>query len=155
VLLGAWNGPQRTIDILLVEDSLPDIHLTREALREVQWRSQLHVVRDGQAALQFVRQVGDYSDAPRPDLILLDLNLPKKDGRDVLRELKGDPTLRSIPVVVLTTSDTHEDVLNAYDLLANSYITKPSDFDGFVEVIQSLQAFWLDIVQLPPKEAKH
>lgn len=137
------------IDILLVEDSPADVDLTREALEDAKVRNTLHVVSDGVAAMEFLRQEGDYADAPRPDLILLDLNLPKKDGREVLADVKADPALRRIPVVILTTSEAEQDILRSYDLHANCYVTKPVDLEQFISVIKSIEKFWLVIVKLP------
>jgi chemotaxis family two-component system response regulator Rcp1 len=139
----------RPIEILLVEDSPGDVRLTKEALREGKIRNHLSVATDGELALAFLRREGGYANAPRPDVVLLDLNLPKKDGREVLTELKADPRLRRIPVVVLTTSSNEEDILRAYDLHANCYITKPVDLDQFISVVQSIESFWLTIVTLP------
>jgi chemotaxis family two-component system response regulator Rcp1 len=141
----------RPIQILLVEDNEGDVRLTREALREGHVRNNLSVAKDGVEALAMLRREPQYGEAPRPDLVLLDLNLPKLDGRQVLEEIKKDPDLRRIPVVVLTTSKAEADVLRSYDLHANSYITKPVDFDQFMKVVQSIQAFWLTIVTLPGK----
>ncbi len=141
----------RPIDILLVEDSPADVRLTREALKEAKVLNTLHVVADGMAALAFLRQRGQYASSPRPDLILLDLNLPKKDGREVLAEIKKDQTLQRIPVVVLTTSRAEEDVLRTYELHANAYVTKPVDLPQFLSVVRSLEEFWLAVVTLPPK----
>jgi CheY-like chemotaxis protein len=138
------------VEILLVEDSLGDIRLTTEALREGKMRNNLHVVRDGQEALEFLRQQGPHRRAPRPDLILLDLNLPKKDGREVLAEIKEDETLRFIPVVILTTSSAEEDLLKSYGLHANCYITKPVGMEQFVTVVKAIESFWFTIVKLPP-----
>ena len=143
------NTTGRPIEILLVEDSPGDVRLTKEALREGKIRNHLSVVTDGVAALAFLRREGRYANAPRPDVVLLDLNLPKKDGREVLTEIKADPRLRRIPVVVLTTSSNEEDILRAYDLHANCYITKPVDLDQFISVVQSIESFWLTIVTLP------
>jgi two-component system, chemotaxis family, response regulator Rcp1 len=140
----------RTIDILLVEDSPADVRLTREALKEAKVLNHLHVARDGVAALAFLRKQGDYAGSPRPDLILLDLNLPKKDGREVLAEIKQDEGLRLIPVVVLTTSSAEEDIVRSYGLHANAYVTKPVDLAQFLKVIQSVEEFWLAVVTLPP-----
>jgi chemotaxis family two-component system response regulator Rcp1 len=140
---------ERPIEILLVEDNAGDVLLTREALREGHVRNNLSVAKDGAEALAMLRRAPEYGEAPRPDLVLLDLNLPKLDGRQVLAEMKGDPDLRRIPVVVLTTSKSEEDVLRSYDLHANSYITKPVDFDQFMTVVQSIKEFWLSIVTLP------
>ena len=139
----------RPIEILLVEDNPGDIRLTKEALKEAKVNNSLSVVGDGVEALAFLRRGGVYSAAPRPDIVLLDLNLPKKDGRQVLAEVKADPELRRIPVVILTTSKAEEDILKTYDLHANCFITKPVDFDQFVRVVQSIEHFWLSIVTLP------
>ena len=138
------------IDILLVEDNPGDERLTREALKEGKVYSNLHWVKDGVEALEFLRRKGRYVDAPRPDIILLDLNLPKKDGREVLQEIKADDALRRIPVVVLTTSKAEEDVLKTYDLHANCYVTKPVDLEKFIVVVRSIDVFWLTVVTLPP-----
>ena len=135
--------------ILLVEDSPGDVRLTREALRDAKICNELHVVRDGEAALAFLRGEGEYAGAPRPDIVLLDLNLPRKDGREVLEEMKADDDLRRIPVIVLTTSLAEQDVLRSYDLHVNAYVTKPLDLDGFVAVVRSIESFWLSIVRLP------
>jgi CheY-like chemotaxis protein len=137
------------IEILLVEDSPSDTELTFEALREGKVANHLSVVEDGAQAMEFLRRENHYSNAPRPDLILLDLNLPCKDGREVLAELKADPGLKTIPVVVLTTSNADQDVLRAYELNANCYITKPVDFTRFLEVVRSIEHFWLTVVTLP------
>jgi CheY-like chemotaxis protein len=139
----------RPIEVLLVEDDEGDVLMTREALAEGKVLNRLHVVGDGVEALAFVRQEGSHADARRPDLILLDLNLPKKDGRQVLEEIKSDPDLRRIPVVVLTTSEAEEDVLRSYELYANAYVTKPVDFDRFVEVIRQIDDFFISVVRLP------
>ena len=146
-MMSAGHG--RPVEILLVEDSPGDARLTREALREGTVRNHLHVATDGAEALAFLRQAGTYAAAPRPDVILLDLNLPKKDGREVLAEIKADHDLRRIPVVILTTSQDERDILRAYELHANCYITKPVDLDQFIAVIQSIESFWLTIVTLP------
>jgi CheY-like chemotaxis protein len=146
-MTGVGNG--RSVEILLVEDSPGDVRLTKEALREAKVRNKLHVVNDGVEALAFLRRQGKYDAAPRPDVILLDLNLPRKDGREVLAEIKDDDDLRRIPVVILTTSQDDRDILRAYDLHANCYITKPVDLDQFIAVIQSIESFWLTIVTLP------
>lgn len=138
------------IEILLVEDNAGDARLTAEALKDGKFHIHLQVARDGVEALAKLRQEPPYQDAPRPDLILLDLNLPKKDGREVLAEIRADPGLARIPVVVLTTSAAEQDILRAYDLNANCYITKPVDFDQFVEIVRSIESFWLTIVRLPP-----
>ena len=137
------------IEILLAEDNPGDIRLTQQALKDSKMHNNLHVVNDGEQAVAFLRREHPYEDAPRPGLLLLDLNMPKKDGREVLQEIKDDPELRSIPTVVLTTSKADDDVLSAYQLHANAYITKPVDFDRFVEVVKGLQEFWLTIVRLP------
>lgn len=138
------------IEILLVEDSPGDVRLTQEALQGGRVANNLHVVEDGDAAMQFLRKRGKYADAPRPDLILLDLNLPKKDGREVLQEIKNDEYLRRIPVVILTTSSAEEDIIRTYDNHANCYVTKPMGFDQFMNAIKSIEDFWLAIVKLPP-----
>lgn len=138
------------IHILLVEDSPADVRLTQEVMRDAKIANELHVVNDGEAAMDFLRQQGDYSDRPRPDLMLLDLNLPRKDGREVLAELKQDPALRTIPVIVLTTSSAEGDVVRSYELAASCYITKPIDLDEFIRVVRSIESFWLSVVRLPP-----
>jgi len=137
------------IELLLVEDNEPDVRLTMEALREAKVKNRLWVVEDGVEAMEFLRQQGRHANVPRPDLILLDLNLPRKDGRLVLKEIKADESLKRIPVVILTTSKSEEDVLKAYDLHANCYITKPVDFNRFMEVVKSVEEFWLTVVRLP------
>jgi len=137
------------VEILLVEDNPGDIRLIEEAFKDVRLCNRLKVVQDGAAALAYLRREGPYADAARPDLILLDLNLPKKSGQDVLREIKDDEHLAWIPVVVLTTSQAEEDILSTYDLQANCYISKPVDLDQFIRVIQSIEHFWLGIVKLP------
>ena len=139
----------RPIEILLVEDNPGDVRLTREALKEDKVRNNLHVVEDGLAALAWLRREGEFASVPRPDIILLDLNLPKKDGREVLSEIKTDNDLKRIPVVVLTTSKAEEDVLRAYNFNANCYITKPVDLEQFVRVVKAIEEFWLTIVKLP------
>jgi chemotaxis family two-component system response regulator Rcp1 len=140
----------KPIDILLVEDNPGDVRLTRESLKEGKVLNTLHVAGDGIEALAFLRQEGQYAKQPLPDIILLDLNLPKKDGREVLAEIKTDPNLRRIPVVILTTSKAEEDILKSYDLHANCYITKPVDLDQFITVVKSVEEFWFTIVRLPP-----
>ena len=140
----------RPIEILLVEDSPGDVRLTQEALKEAKVRNNLTVARDGQEAMELLNGSGAADSIPRPDLVLLDLNLPRKTGREVLEEVKGDPALRRIPVVILTTSQEERDVLGSYDLHANAYITKPVDLDQFIAVVVSIQDFWLEIVTLPP-----
>ena len=137
------------VEILLVEDNPGDHRLTKEALHEGKVYNNLHWVKDGVEALDFLKQRGPHKKAPRPDIILLDLNLPKKDGREVLSEIKKDQELRQIPVVILTTSAAEEDVLRSYDLHANCYVTKPVDLEKFIVVIQSIDRFWLSVVTLP------
>lgn len=139
------------IEILLVEDNPGDVRLTQEAVREAKIRNTLNVVNDGEQAIAYVRRQGDYADRPRPDLILLDLNLPRKDGREVLQDLKSDRDLHRIPVVVLTSSEAEQDILRTYDLYANAYVTKPVDLEQFMHVVSSIQDFWLNIVKLPPE----
>lgn len=140
------------INILLVEDNPGDIRLTQEVLKEGKIRNSLSIVTDGEEAISFLKKVGQYRDAITPDLILLDLNLPKKDGREVLIEIKGDPKLVSIPVIVLTTSDAEKDIISTYANHANAFITKPVDFNQFITVIRAIENFWLTIVKLPPKQ---
>jgi chemotaxis family two-component system response regulator Rcp1 len=140
----------RPVEILLVEDNPGDERLTREALKEGKVYSNLHWVKDGVEAMEFLRRQGKYHDVPRPDIILLDLNLPKKDGREVLQDIKNDEALKRIPVVVLTTSKAEEDVLRTYNLHANCYVTKPVDLEKFIVVVKSIDAFWLTVVTLPP-----
>lgn len=137
------------IKILLVEDNPGDVRLTKEALKEAKVQNQLYVVEDGVAAMDFLQKNGEYADVERPDLILLDLNLPKKDGREVLEEIKQDSELKRIPVVVLTTSQAEEDILKSYNLHANCYVTKPVDLDQFINIVKSIEDFWLTIVRLP------
>jgi chemotaxis family two-component system response regulator Rcp1 len=144
----------KPIEILLVEDNPGDVDLAREAVETGKVRNILHVVGDGEAAMAFLRRQGKYADAPRPDLLLLDLNLPKKDGREVLAEMKSDDDLKRIPVVILTTSKAEEDILKSYNLHANCYITKPIDLHQFIKVVQSIEDFWFTIVKLPPREPK-
>ena len=141
----------KAIDILLVEDNPGDVRLAQEALKESKVKNKLFVVEDGVEAMAFLRQQGKYASAPRPDLILLDLNLPRKSGREVLAEVKTDENLKRIPVVVLTVSRAEEDVAKCYNHHANCYITKPLDFNQFMEVTKSIEEFWLTIVKLPPK----
>jgi CheY-like chemotaxis protein len=141
--------PGKRIHILLVEDNPGDIRLTREAFSQTRTPIDLRVATDGVEALEFLRGAGQFRSAPRPDLILLDLNLPRKNGREVLAEIKRDQALRRIPVVVLTTSTAEEDILGAYDLHANSYITKPVDLGQFDEIVQTIERFWMSIVSLP------
>jgi len=137
------------IEILLVEDSPGDARLTQEAMRDAKVQNNLHIASDGMEATSFLWRRGKHANAPRPDLILLDLNLPKKGGREVLEEIKLDPSLKSIPVVVLTTSAAEEDILRSYQLHANCYITKPVDLDQFLKVVKTIDNFWLAIVKLP------
>jgi chemotaxis family two-component system response regulator Rcp1 len=144
----------KLVEILMVEDNLGDVRLTQEALKEGKVLNNMHVAEDGVEAMAFLRREGKYADAPRPDVILLDLNLPKKDGREVLAEIKEDPNLRRIPVVVLTVSKAEEDILKTYDLNANCYITKPINLDQFIKVVKSIEEFWLTIVTLPPHGMK-
>jgi CheY-like chemotaxis protein len=139
----------KIIDVLLVEDDPGDVLMTREAFEANKLRNRLSVVADGVAALDFLRKVGDHADAPTPDLILLDLNLPRMDGREVLHAIKADEALRQIPVVVLTTSEAEEDVVRSYSLHANAYVTKPVDFDRFIEVVRQIDEFFVEVVRLP------
>lgn len=139
------------IDILLVEDSAADVRLTREALRDTKLINRLTVASDGVQALAMLRKQGEYANLPRPDLILLDLNLPKKNGRAVLEEIKQEPDLRRIPVVVVTSSTAEEDVVRSYDLHANCYVTKPLELGNFVDVVKAIEDFWVGIVKLPPR----
>jgi two-component system, chemotaxis family, response regulator Rcp1 len=141
----------KTIEILLVEDNPADIRLAQEAFKDAKVRNILHTVGDGVEAMAFLRREGKYADEARPDLILLDLNLPKKDGREVLAEIKTDERLKLIPVVILTVSKDEEDILKTYNLHANCYITKPIDFEQFMKVVKGIEEFWLTIVKLPPK----
>jgi CheY-like chemotaxis protein len=139
----------RPIVMLLVEDNPGDVRLTREALKENKIEVNLQVVEDGEQASDYIFQRGEFADAEPPDIILLDLNLPKKDGREVLEEIKGDPRLKRIPVVVLTMSKAEEDILRAYDLHANCYISKPIDLPQFIQVVKTIEDFWFTIVRLP------
>ncbi len=141
----------KVIDILLVEDNPGDVRLAQEALKESKVRNKLFVVEDGVEAMAFLRRQGRYADVPRPDLIFLDLNLPRKSGREVLADIKTDESLKRIPVVVLTVSRAEEDVIKCYNHHANCYITKPLDFNQFMEVTKTIEEFWLTIVKLPPK----
>jgi chemotaxis family two-component system response regulator Rcp1 len=145
---GTEKNPKH-VEILLVEDNPGDVRLTREALRDAKVRNTLHVVSDGMEATSFLWRQGKHANAPRPDLILLDLNLPKKNGRELLAEIKLDPHLKTIPIVVLTTSAAEEDILRSYELNANCYITKPVGLDEFLKVIRAIDNFWLAIVKLP------
>ncbi|MDQ0374407.1 response regulator [Cellulomonas humilata] len=139
----------KIIDVLLVEDDPGDVLMTREAFEDNKLRNRLSVVSDGVSALEFLRKEGEHVDAPTPDLVLLDLNLPRMDGREVLQALKADANLRSIPVVVLTTSEAEEDVVRSYSLHANAYVTKPVDFDRFIEVVRQIDEFFVEVVRLP------
>ena len=139
------------LNVLLVEDNPGDARLTREALRDAKVRNELRVVVDGVEAMAFLRRENAYASAPRPDLILLDLNLPRKDGRQVLEEIKQDKNLQRIPIAVLTTSQAEKDILTSYNLHANCYITKPVDLDEFIRVVRGIEEFWLSIVKLPPQ----
>jgi chemotaxis family two-component system response regulator Rcp1 len=141
----------RPVDILLVEDNPGDVRLIREALHNGKLLNQVSTVSDGQQALAFLRKQGSYAQASRPDLILLDLNLPRKDGHEVLAEIKADPDLRSIPVVIVTSSQAEEDILKSYNTHANCYVTKPVDLEKFVAVVRAIEDFWVSIVKLPPK----
>lgn len=142
---------QEPIEVLLAEDNRGDIRLTQKAFERGRVLNNLHVVTDGVEALHFLRQEGDYAEKPKPDLILLDLKMPRKDGLDVLEEMNEDQELRRIPVVVLTSSEAEEDIVRSYDLNANAYMTKPVDFPGFIDVVERLEKFWLSVVKLPPK----
>jgi two-component system, chemotaxis family, response regulator Rcp1 len=146
------SGRGEPVEILLVEDNPGDVRLTKEALREGKVYNNLHWAKDGVEALEFLRREGKHAKAPRPDIILLDLNLPKKDGREVLEIIKGDERLRNIPVVVLTTSKAEEDVVKSYALHANCYVTKPVDLEKFIVVVKSIDRFWLTVVTLPPSK---
>jgi CheY-like chemotaxis protein len=137
------------IQILLVEDSPGDVRLTQEVLRDARIANDLHVVGDGEDAMAFLRRQDEFATSPRPDLVLLDLNLPRKDGREVLAEMHEDPDLKSVPVIVLTTSEAEQDILRSYRLSANAYITKPIDLNEFIAVVRSIETFWLSIVRLP------
>ncbi len=139
------------IDILLVEDDSGDVELTKEGLQAAKMLVNLHVVDDGEKALKFLKKEPPYTEAPRPDIILLDLNLPRKDGKETLREIKADRALRSIPVVILTTSEAEADIVRCYDLGANCYITKPIGFAAFTKVVSMIEEFWFSIVKMPPK----
>jgi CheY-like chemotaxis protein len=141
--------PITEIDVLLVEDDAGDVLMTQEAFEHHKLRNQLHVVSDGVEALSFLRREGEFADAPRPGLILLDLNLPRKDGREVLEEVKNDESLRTIPIVVLTTSQAEEDILRSYNLHANAYVAKPVDFERFIDVIRQIDDFFVSVVKLP------
>ncbi|AZH25449.1 response regulator [Haloplanus aerogenes] len=144
--------PEREpVEILLAEDNPGDVKLTRKALEKGRLANNLHVVNDGVETMQFLRGEGEYEGRPRPDLVLLDLNMPRKDGREVLEDIKKSDDLKRIPVVVLTSSEAEEDVLRSYELHANAYLTKPVDFSGFIDVVGKLEEFWLQVVKLPPE----
>ena len=143
--------PGRQIEVLLVEDDPGDVLMTKEAFEDYKIQNTLHVVNDGVEAMDFLRRQGEYADAPRPDLVLLDLNLPRMDGREVLQAIKSDPELASIPVVVLTTSEAEEDVLRSYSLHANAYVTKPVDFERFIQVVRQIDDFFVSVVRLPTR----
>ncbi len=141
----------KPVELLLIEDNQGDVRLTQEALKEAKIRNKLYVAGDGVEAMAYLHKEGKYAGASRPDLILLDLNLPKKSGREVLAEIKQDPDLKCIPVVILTSSSSEEDIIRSYKLHANAYITKPVDLEQFIVVVKSIDNFWLSIVKLPPK----
>ena len=143
------SNPARPVEVLLVEDSPTDVMITREALMEAKVINNLHIVENGEDAVAYVQRRPPFTNAPRPDLILLDLNIPRKPGHEVLAEIKSDPSLRSIPVVVLTTSSAEEDVVRAYGLHANCFITKPVDFEAFCQVVRTVEQFWICVVTLP------
>jgi chemotaxis family two-component system response regulator Rcp1 len=146
------NTASKMIEILLVEDNPGDVRLTREALKEGKVLNNLSIARDGVEALAFLRQEGEYAQSPRPDIILLDLNLPRMDGRELLEIIKNEPHFKRIPVVILTTSKSEEDIIRTYDLHANCYITKPVGLEQFIDVVKSVEDFWFTIVKLPPHE---
>ena len=141
----------RPVEVLLAEDSPADVRLTQEVLRDARVANELHIVSDGEQAMAYLRQEGEYAGCVRPDLLLLDLNLPRKDGREVLAEIAADPALQNLPVVVLTTSSAESDVLAAYEMHVNAYVTKPVELDAFIEVVRSIEDFWLSIVKFPPR----
>ncbi len=143
------SSSEKTVEILLAEDNPGDVMLTKKALEQGKLANNLHVVTDGVEALAFLNNDGEYADKPRPDLILLDLNMPRKDGQDVLKELQADDELCRIPVVVLTSSESEEDIARSYELNANAYLTKPVDFDGFIEIVNRMEEFWFKVVKLP------
>jgi CheY-like chemotaxis protein len=145
------NNPKR-IDILLVEDDTGDVELTKEGLQAAKMLVNLHVVDDGEKAIRFLKREPPYNEAPRPDIILLDLNMPRKNGKETLQEIKADGALRTIPVVILTTSEAEADIVRCYDLGANCYITKPIGFAAFTKVVSMIEEFWFTIVKMPPKE---
>lgn len=139
----------RPANFLLVEDNPGDVRLTQEALKNHKVQNNLYVATDGEEAMAFLRKQGKYKDVPRPDIILLDLNLPRKDGREVLAEIKSEPSLKTIPVVIISSSEAEQDIIKSYNLNANCYVTKPVNFDQFIKVVQSINDFWLTIVKLP------
>ncbi|MBI3853133.1 MAG: response regulator [Verrucomicrobia bacterium] len=139
------------VQILLVEDNPGDVRLTRESFRECRVGNKLHVVDDGVKAMAFLRRAGEYAQVPRPNVIILDLNLPRKDGREVLEDIKADPDLKRIPVVILTSSEAEQDIVQAYNLHANCYISKPLAFEHFIKIVRAIEDFWFEIVKLPPK----
>lgn len=143
------NSNAQMVEILLVEDDQDDVFLTKKAFEQQKVTNNLHIVRDGVDAMEFLRQEGEYTDAPRPDIVLLDLNLQKMDGDEVLEEMQADDDLKTIPVVVLTSSEAEEDVVRSYELNANAYLTKPVDFNGFLDVVDSIEHFWVSFVKLP------
>ena len=147
----AMNGTDNPVEILLAEDNPGDVTLTRKALKEGKLANNLHVATDGVEALEFLRQEDEYADVPRPDLVLLDLNMPRKDGKAVLESMQADEGLRRIPVVVLTSSESEADIARSYELNANAYLTKPVDFDGFVEIVDRIESFWFQVVKLPER----
>jgi two-component system, chemotaxis family, response regulator Rcp1 len=149
-----WNKVNNRFIILLVEDNPADVRLTQEALVNGKVKHELHVASDGVEAIAFLRRQGPFRQAPRPDLILLDLNLPRKDGREVLAEIKADPDLMGIPVIILTSSQAEEDILKSYNLYANGYIVKPVDLEQFFRIIRQIKEFWMSIVVLPPNVSK-
>ncbi|MBI3752930.1 MAG: response regulator [Deltaproteobacteria bacterium] len=140
------------VEILMVEDNAADARLTLEAFKDAKVLNNINITPDGEEAMAFLRREGKYTNAPRPDLILLDLNLPKKDGREVLEEIKKDPELKRIPVVVLTTSADEQDILKVYNLCANAYVKKPVDLDQFIKIVETIENFWFSVVKLPPKQ---
>jgi CheY-like chemotaxis protein len=150
-MIDAMHSFATPIEVLLVEDDPGDVLMTQEAFEEHKVRNHLAVVNDGAEAVAYLRREGKFADAPRPDLILLDLNLPKRDGREVLAEIKADPDLRQIPVVVLTTSQADEDIARSYQLHANAYVTKPVDFERFIAVVRQIDEFFICVVKLPPR----
>ncbi|MFA6924621.1 MAG: response regulator [Bacteroidales bacterium] len=146
------NTNSKSIDILIVEDNSGDARLIREVLKEGKIMNSLHIVKDGVEAMEFLYKKGKYENTPNPDLIILDLNLPRKDGREVLAEIKENNELKKIPIVIMTTSQAEEDILRSYNLHANCYITKPLDLNQFIKVVKSIEDFWFSVVKLPPKE---